>query len=579
MAKGPGVQVDVGLAITEEYLLAVGVQHVHGKAQVAAHGVVELPRGAVEGSSVAEPQVVGEALRKLRRELNLQSRSACVVMLSPGYAMRALRLPDIPAAEQRTLVRGELEETGALPFGGGAFDFLWVPLPPTSNKRQADAYAYYTSDATVDGIREALRQAGFQLECLEPSSLAMMRAYLAAMPRRQPIALLCPSERHSDLCIHDGTQIRHLRRIPAGWAEFDQRDASGAGMGLSRGLIEDGGIRSGTPEISPMPFLDEPNIELAREEAVPPPPDESGGTSSTGLRRISSIAFLASEVMRSLAFYAREYEEWARPEALAIVGTADVAEDFRGTLERNLSIPVIDTDALAAYELSVPLAPFSDTKTRNGYLATIGTALGDVEPAIPRVDTSQQELAARTRRRAPAVILAGMATSTVWMILSAVAAVTLTILESNKEAESVRLAQEITATQDKISTMVKQREISDAAKSAAASAQVPAASVMGRLAAATTPGVEVTNLHVMPDGQVIIEGKALTEASLAHFVDSLGLGKAVQQAYPASMRPESRGRGSEQNVGSQAIEFRVVGRFRPPAPPPAAAPAAPSSNP
>ena len=32
---------------------------------------------------------------------------------------------DLPAAERRPVVRGELEQNAAIPFGGGAFDFIW----------------------------------------------------------------------------------------------------------------------------------------------------------------------------------------------------------------------------------------------------------------------------------------------------------------------------------------------------------------------------------------------------------------------------------------------------------------------
>ena len=100
-----------------------------------------------------------------------------------GYDLRALRLPEIPQAERRILVRGELEEADVLPPSHGAFDFLWIPAPIQEGRRQADVYAFYTGDQAVDATHQALRQAGLRLTHLEPAFVSLVRAGLA---RQEP---------------------------------------------------------------------------------------------------------------------------------------------------------------------------------------------------------------------------------------------------------------------------------------------------------------------------------------------------------------------------------------------------------
>lgn len=546
MAKSPTAQAEIGLVFTEEAILAVAIHYGNEGINIAAQGLEPLPRGVVDGAGILNPQVVVQALRKLRRDLNLEGRFAAVALPDPGYSMRALRLPDIPPGERRTLVRGELEEMGALPFGGGAFDFLWVSLPPDGNRRQADSYAFYTSDVEVETLREVLRLAGFQMASLEPMSLTMMRAYLAALPQRQPIALLCPAEKHSDLCIHDGRQVRHLRRIPAGWAEFARQDVS-ASANRSRDIEQLSGS-------SPLRFAE--SEETARAGAPFSPPTPPVDTTGPGLSHTSAMDFLVSEVTRSLAFYAREYREWAKPEALVILSPTHIVDSFRSLMAGSLPIPLVAGDSLAAFD--VTHASVAQTSTQIGYLAAIGAALGDIEQAIPLVDVSQQETAAKTRRRAPAVLLAGMAASTVWMVLSAVAAIALTVIESNKEAEINRLTQEINTVKAQRNPLLRYQQISAAATSAATATQVPASAVMGRLAASTTPGIQVTNLHVTSDGKVTVEGDAVNATGIERFASRLGIGRSVQSPVFEMMK---------QNP-DQSLQFRIAGRFRAPAPPP-----------
>src|ERR1051325_10867791 len=157
----------IGIAISGETMVGVHLKVSRDSFETVAAVAVETPAGAVDGTAIANPAPASVAVRRIRRELNSTAKSACVALLSPSYSMRNLRLPDVPPREQRTLARGELEESGGLPYGAGAFDMLWIPAQAADGVRHADVYAYTTSDAVVEAARTTLQQSGLAMKILE----------------------------------------------------------------------------------------------------------------------------------------------------------------------------------------------------------------------------------------------------------------------------------------------------------------------------------------------------------------------------------------------------------------------------
>lgn len=171
----------LGLLLTSDVIYAAQVRVQNGLLEVVSHGSIETPPGSIRESSIINSARVGQAIRELCQRLRYRGRTASVVLPSAGYQMRALRLPEVPQADQRAIVRGEMEGMTLLTMGGGAFDFLWLPNVTGDDKRQADAFVYYADDFIVDELRDTLRQAGLRLEAIEPVTITIMRAYLAGL--------------------------------------------------------------------------------------------------------------------------------------------------------------------------------------------------------------------------------------------------------------------------------------------------------------------------------------------------------------------------------------------------------------
>src|SRR5262249_41472010 len=142
------------------------------------------------------------------------------------------------------------------------------------------------------------------------------------------------------------------------------------------------------------------------------------------------------------------------------------------------------------------------------YSVAAGITITGTRSVVPVVDISKQEQVAHTRRRAPSVLLAGMTGSTIWMVGAAAAAIALNLMESSAQSENSRLASEIKRIQAEQAPKIRYQQVLGAAKAMQRKNEVPAAAVLGRVAASTTPGIGLTNLKLESGAKVNMDGKA-----------------------------------------------------------------------
>jgi len=437
-------------------------------------------------------------------------------------------MPDAPERERRPLVRGELETSGALPLGGGAFGHLWVKAPSEEEREESDVFAFYSDDAGVDAVREALRVANLKLDSIEPYSIAAIRAFMLSRETPEPVALLCPSDSHTDLCIHDGRQVRYLRRIAGGWEEM--RYAS-----RQQAFTSD----------EAAPVAAQPlGVDDALDEAAAAQAGVLGGIHDD--HDSSNRAFLTAEVARSFAFYSREYKDADVPRSLVVLSPAQYAEDIARTIEPTMPIPVVCGDTAAKLELPEPTG---GELGQLGFLAAAGAALGDVGSLLPRVDASRQEAAALSRRHAPDVLLFGMAGSSVWMIASVVAAVALSLLQSSAEVSNNLLKRDIEVEWARRAGPLRNEEVFNAARGAQTKVATAAPAVLAAVAQAHDGALAISSVKVDPGSKVAIEGTAVTPESMQAFAASLSQTHAVNNPSFDMMHQDNGG----------LYSFRIVG--------------------
>ena len=343
----------------------------------------------------------------------------------------------------------------------------------------------------------------------------------------------------------------HVRRIPAGWGDMAQETNSKASYEPI--LVNDRtDLKEDTPEKGLSLLTDwqeEPGISEPLEPASQPVPARGVAEMETS----SKGAFLAAEVVRSLAFFAREYGEDKRPSSIAIIGSEKIARDIKLALSTVQSIPVVFTDPLTDIDSPRSIASSAVDADPSEYASAIGAALGamGLENGLPVIDVSQQEELARTRRIAPLALLAGIAGSTVWMVLAVIASITLTVLESKGQSESGRLAAKIVQTRKDQEPALWYQQKYAAAKAEQSKSQIPAGSVLGRVASSSRSGISLKQLGVSHDGKVTLGGNAISVTDLQNFALAVGKGKSIRTAVIQSMHQEPIG----------GLTFTIQGNF------------------
>ena len=391
-----------------------------------------------------------------------------------------------------------------------------------------------------------------------------MRAYVSGAAHTQPRAVLCPFERHSEIGIHDGVTLRHVRRIPGGFQDV-------LGVGEREGIYssEDATILGGIGEQGPIgvPLWEDDEedegateIRGRRVTRVQDPPSRTATEVAVVQERIprqAGASFVAAEINRTMAYFSRIHGEERMPENLVVLGPSPAAEQF----VRELA-PVVQIRLLAApHPSSLHLADAGSRRGRavqtSEYLAAVGAAVGaaGLRAGIDRLNIAQQEPAAKVRRRAPAILLAGMAGSSLWMVCAAAAAIWIALLESNEHAYVARLTTEITSLKEARAPAVAYHEQLRSVQILQRRTTVPASAVLGRLAESYREGLQLTSVKISPDGKVAIEGRALSTTKVQQFALEVGRGIAIRLPVIESLKRDTGG----------VLSFRVTGMFKEPA--------------
>ena len=262
--------------------------------------------------------------------------------------------------------------------------------------------------------------------------------------------------------------------------------------------------------------------------------------------------FIVSEVSRSVAFYLRDRREEAAPRALVILGAPDVSRAFQELLHDTQPFPVVPARS-ASRPLFEAFAG-ADSATLEDLVAVFGAAAAaaGIDGGIPRLDLAQHEQFVRERSRRTAVAVTGVAACSLWLLLSAGAAVGLSTLEYSAQVELGQIRGEVERIQRERAPLLRQQQISAAARAAREKVHVPASSVLGRVAAAANPGIALRALQVNADGRVTLEGSAIATAHVQRFALELGRGRSLRLPVIENIKRDQAGQ----------LTFRIAGKFR-----------------
>lgn len=330
----------VGLDIGSFAVRAAAVTSDGGKVTVERFGQVTLPVGAVVAGEVQDPEVVGEAIRRLWQETGMPRRRVVLGVGSTRVILRQTDLPSMPLSEVSAAVGFQAAELIPLPLDEAYFDFEVmgevVDEEGLSRTRILVAAAH---KSVVDSAVAAAQAGGIDPAMVDPAPLAMLRVLgspsLDVIPdAAQAEAVVAMGAGLTALVIHHDGVARFVRLSSHGGDEVTERIATQ--LGLSADAAEDAKRRMGAG-------------------------DDGSAPAGTGAIVAAGAAALAREVQGSIEFY------MAQPGALAIskvvlTGGAARTAGLAEALASAIGVPV-EMGHMPPHMVSRP-AGFSDELVR-----------------------------------------------------------------------------------------------------------------------------------------------------------------------------------------------------------------------
>jgi len=166
----------VGLDIEAGSVAAAEVIQ-NGKTAVTRYGIVPLEPGAFREGEVADPDALGEAIKRLFAENNLPKRVR-VGVANQRVAVRTMRLPVIEnPAELETAIRFQAQDHIPMPLEHAVLD--WQVVGRTtgpSGEKQIEVVAVAGRRDMLSALMSALNKGGVKPTAIDHSAFGMIRA-------------------------------------------------------------------------------------------------------------------------------------------------------------------------------------------------------------------------------------------------------------------------------------------------------------------------------------------------------------------------------------------------------------------
>lgn len=499
---------EIGVYVAADRVVVHAPATADFRSRTMVQGSFPMPAGGWVGNLPKASSVV-PLLRRWLRENGLRPRRIRLVYDFPQTRFRALRLPAMPESDRVAVIRGELELLAGDQFPIAAFDYLWIESPSTEQgRRDADVAAFFLTESELSEFEQICTGVGAILEGVEPATLAAIRSTLAELPA-EPVAVLNGEGDACDLVLSDGEEVRVVRRIPGGLRGTDR--ATGSVVGVSDDAPDIPGFAA-SAQVAPLGF-----------------------DSASGVR------FVASEVSRTLAFFARSIPDIAPIRTVHVLGLPGDPERLAAAGDG------VGLEWVPVADIGNP-EPAADT----GFTAARGTTIAELPHRFRALSLKRQERQARMRRRAPIFVRLAV-TASILVIISAVYS-TLTI--SMDEDRAIRGKLDETTRIEELSRRrgdrLRRQAVVDAARVLERDAALPVPELLGRLAAATTAGVSVGRFEIRKDGTVKIEGDAVGARNIEQFADAMGRRGRFSDLAFDSLRQAKEG----------TISYEIVARYR-----------------
>lgn len=489
-----------------------------GKPIVLTVGSTPMPPNALVDGEVVRTDAVALALRRLIESTGVKSTEAVLSVPMSGYATRSLKIPPAPPDEQAILIEGEVRHFDVLRTPDGAYDYFAVS---PQDAGEVGIILFAAEGSITSSLRVVAEKAGLEVVALEPAAIGMLRAACGNRDSASDGLYVILGEGATEVSIVHAGKIYLYRRIDIGFNALFNSASNEAERIEHR--VESQATGSLPPSAAP--------LELRK------------GPADT----------LATEVRRTIEFYAREFPDGGSVSAIRLLLNDPRAAAIERFLQdaTHTEIRVIKPSGFVAQSDLVNFELSGELSYR--YCTAFGLALhyAELHTPVPLMDlyVRERSLAAlESKRRTMTGSLVG-----------SIAAVVLGIvgtyyfgLQANREQELLeqrhKEVAELRGTQQ--ASIAGDRR--SAEQIAYLSKQgVPAVWFMDALTSSLDPGVGIKQVQFEEAGAVTVGGEATSEQALLLTVQRIQQHGGIGTAYVSSFERINR------DSGNQSIRFQL----------------------
>lgn len=217
---------------------------------------VALPRGAVSGGEIADPEAVVAALRELTGKTRFGVKRTVIGIANQKVVVRQLDMPGMDEAELAGALQYQAQEYIPIPIEDAILDFqILEELVSESGERTQKVLLVAAQRDMVSSFVSVAQQAGLDPAVIDLSSFADMRALATATPLlggREGEAIIDIGAGVTNIIVHEQGKPRFVRILPMGGADIT--DALVAGLSIDAEEAEGVKARVGlSPEGGPVP--------------------------------------------------------------------------------------------------------------------------------------------------------------------------------------------------------------------------------------------------------------------------------------------------------------------------------------
>jgi Tfp pilus assembly PilM family ATPase/Tfp pilus assembly protein PilN len=495
-----------GLEISQQHLRVVELRETAEGIVLERVGAIATPPGAVAGGYIVDAAAISTAVRTLYESHGIKSRLVIIGAPASQVASRISRVPTVAPPEMRSLAQGEVEHYRLLPPGGETFDFVVMSSEGNgdgSSERTTDVLLMAIDERIADTYAQVVKSADLLLLSLEPTPIACLRALYPYLLRQPTTALVAVGDHSTALSIVRNGALSYYRTLEAGTLR----------LGESPSQVEE----------------------------------------------------LVQELRRSLEFYHRERRPEETVSLIQLVIDATQFRNFDHYLSAELGIPVEVRHPFAGIRCD-PSRFAADFLLEVGpsFTTAFGLALREMDdafvlklaadegaavgleqlPELPRIDLSTREREKRTQRaqRQRLFLSAGIS-----ILLVLVCALASTVINAQTAVQRRALAQVEEQLNKVNQEIVQQQAVLDQVFTAMTKARAKGTSpsrLLLQLSSAMPPNVWLTAFSTEPDGNLKVEGRAMSPFLVAATLRRLSQSNRTLAPKLVSMRGEKMGAGN-----------------------------------